>query len=487
MITRQANLDRSPFSRLAVDQDGTVGLPDESIDHRQAEPGALADWLGGVEWIESSRFYARRHSDAGVAHAQADIFAWAHVTPARLARIKHLVCRVYRHRAAVWHGVARIDREIQERVFELIPVAPDEPEILACSNAQIDILAERAAQQFLDGPDQLVEIQGTRIDGLATRERQQTVRQSRGAIGRLQSPVQKPVKVADPPFGDPSLDDIESAENPLKEIIEVVSDAAGELPHGFHLLALAQRFLGLHQLASTLRHALFKGRVDVSQRLRGDLLVLDIGVAADPAQDDAVSPASGKRASEMPTIHAVRASDPKLRFIRRASRERRLPKLGGGRHIVGMNKGAPPIAVERSGLRAAVFVNALVEPIELTVRPRCPDVVGHRLRERTKLRFAGSQDFLRHASFVHVAKNGGDEHARLAFPARERHFEIARRAILASRHHFDWLAHGVTVEDRASRLVPRRAILEKQRGRLADQFFRQHSRTADPRPDWRTE
>ena len=161
-----------------------------------------------------------------------------------------------------------------------------------------------------------------------------------------------------------------------------------------------------------------------------------------------------------------------MRFIRRASRERRLPKLGGGRPVVGMNKGAPPIAVQRSGLHAAVFVNALVEPIELTVGPRCPDVVGHRLRERTKLRFAGSQDFLRHASFVHVAKNGGDEHARLAFPARERHFKITRRAILASRHHFDWLAHGVTIKDRASRRVPRRAILEKQRGRLADQFFR---------------
>ena len=210
--------------------------------------------------------------------------------------------RVYRHSAAVWHGVARIDREIQERVLELISVAPHEPEILACSNAQIDILAERAAQQFLDGPDQLVEVQGARIDGLAPREGQQTMRQSRGAIGRIQSAVQKRVKVADPPFGDAPLDDIESAKNSLKEIIEVVSDAAGELPDRFHLLALAQRFLGLHELAGALRHALFKGRVDVGQRLRRDLLVLDIGVAADPAQYDAISPARGKRTSEMPTI-----------------------------------------------------------------------------------------------------------------------------------------------------------------------------------------
>ena len=78
-------------------------------------------------------------------------------------------------------------------------------------------------------------------------------------MAKLQGPVQKPVKVADPPFGDAPLDDIESAENPLKEIIEVVSDAAGELPHRFHLLALAQRFLGLHQLASALETPAVQG------------------------------------------------------------------------------------------------------------------------------------------------------------------------------------------------------------------------------------
>ena len=184
---------------------------------------------------------------------------------------------------------------------------------------------------------------------MASREGQQTMRQSRGAIGRIQSAVQKWIKVADPPFGNAPLDDIESAENSLKKIIEVVSDTAGELPNRFHLLALSQRFLGLHQLARPLRHALFKGRVDVGQRLCGDLLVLDIGVAADPAQNDVMGSARGKRASEMPTICAARASDPKLRFIGRARRQRGPPKLGGGRPIIGMDEG-------RSTLHRQVFL-----------------------------------------------------------------------------------------------------------------------------------
>ena len=42
--------------------------------------------------------------------------------------------------------------------------------ILACGDAQTNILAEGAPQQLLHSLDQLVEIQGARIDRLASRE-----------------------------------------------------------------------------------------------------------------------------------------------------------------------------------------------------------------------------------------------------------------------------------------------------------------------------
>ena len=65
------------------------------------------------------------------------------------------------------------------------------------------------------------------------------MRQCRGAIGRIQSAVQKWIKIADPTVGNASLDDIESAKNSLEKIIEVMSDATRELPNSFHLLALS--------------------------------------------------------------------------------------------------------------------------------------------------------------------------------------------------------------------------------------------------------
>ena len=51
------------------------GLAREAVDHREAEPGALPDRLGGEERIEGARLHGRRHADAGVGDRQADILA----------------------------------------------------------------------------------------------------------------------------------------------------------------------------------------------------------------------------------------------------------------------------------------------------------------------------------------------------------------------------------------------------------------------------
>ena len=244
------------------------------------------------------------------------------------------------------------------------------------------------------------------------------MRQCRGAIGRIESAIEKRVKIADPTFGDAPLDDIQSANNSLKKVIEVVSDAARQLPDRLHLLALAQRFLGLHQLAGAFGHALLEGRVDVGQRLCGDLLILDVGVTADPPYAGVGAAAGRKRASKMPTIRVVRASDAKLRFVGRAGRQSGPPKFRDGSTSRRGARGAPSLAVQCFWSRATVFVYPIVEPIELTVRTRCPDMIGHRLRQSAKLRFACPQDFLSDASFVHVAKDRGNKNARLARPAR---------------------------------------------------------------------
>ena len=57
-----------PRPRIAFDPYVSPGLLGEPIDHRQAEPGALADRLGGEERIERLLQDVGRHANAAIVH-----------------------------------------------------------------------------------------------------------------------------------------------------------------------------------------------------------------------------------------------------------------------------------------------------------------------------------------------------------------------------------------------------------------------------------
>ena len=71
------------------------------------------------------------------------------------------------------------------------------------------------------------------------------MRQSGSAICTIDRTFYEAVDIdlslAEPPFGE-----VQAAENHGQHIVEVVGDASGQLPHGFHLLGLAQLLFGFH-------------------------------------------------------------------------------------------------------------------------------------------------------------------------------------------------------------------------------------------------
>ena len=60
--------------------------------------------------------------------------------------------------AAVGHGVARVDREVEDRVFELVGIGLDPPQAGGEHGLDLDRLAERAVEQFRHAGDQLVDV-----------------------------------------------------------------------------------------------------------------------------------------------------------------------------------------------------------------------------------------------------------------------------------------------------------------------------------------
>ncbi len=104
---REVERHRGAHTFLRIDADLSSGLAHEAVDHRQAEAGALAPWLGGEEWIERAGGHIRPHAGAGVGDGDRDILSGHQL--AGLGR-EPLVGRLdAQPPASGGHGVARID------------------------------------------------------------------------------------------------------------------------------------------------------------------------------------------------------------------------------------------------------------------------------------------------------------------------------------------------------------------------------------------
>jgi hypothetical protein len=123
------------------------------------------------------------------------------------------VARAERERAALGHRVARVHGEVDEYLLELAGIrehAPDAPEV----RLQGDPVAKGAPE-----------------------------REPRGALCRLPDHLHVAPHW---PVRELAEDELGVGEDGGEQVVEVVSDAAGQAAHGFHLLCLPE--LGLQRL-----------------------------------------------------------------------------------------------------------------------------------------------------------------------------------------------------------------------------------------------
>ncbi len=78
MVPRQEDVERGALVRFGVHIDEAAGLLDDAIDRRQAEAGALADFLGREERLEDLVDDLGRNSRAGVRDVDPDIIRRRH-------------------------------------------------------------------------------------------------------------------------------------------------------------------------------------------------------------------------------------------------------------------------------------------------------------------------------------------------------------------------------------------------------------------------
>jgi hypothetical protein len=176
---------------------------DDAIDGGQAQPGALADRLGGEERLPDLFAHLQRNAGPVVGHLDQ-----RHLARARggvgIAQLPRLGARQPRradldHPAALRaHRVARIDRQVHDGVFQRRLVGPHQRQVAAVIGLQLDVLAQEPPQQDLGFADQLAQLQRLALHGPLARKIQQLAHQVGGPKTGLADLVQAAVRrVAD--------------------------------------------------------------------------------------------------------------------------------------------------------------------------------------------------------------------------------------------------------------------------------------------------
>ena len=143
-----------------------------------------------------------------------------------------------RHRAALGHGVARIDDEIDDGVGKLRLVGMHRPEIGAMLELEVDAFAQQTAQHQRQFADHVAQRQHLGLHGLLAREGQKLAHQRRRAqrvlvdlVDLLERGIARLMA---------HQEEFAIADDDGQQIVEVMRHAAGELAHRLHLLRLRE-------------------------------------------------------------------------------------------------------------------------------------------------------------------------------------------------------------------------------------------------------
>ena len=254
--------DHGAFALAAFDPRRAARLARHAIDHAEAEAGALADFLGGEEGLERALGDLGRHAEPGVGDGQLDIVS---VWNVGIGLDPHRAAGEAQH-AAVGHGVAGVDREVEHRDLELGRVGHHRHHRVVEVEALLDPRAEHVAQQRPHVLDQRRDVRRPDLEPLHPAEREQLAGQPGTALGGGEGIVGIALELG---VRRALGDDVEPADDDRQQIVEVVRDAAGQLPQRLHLLALAKLLLRGLQLGDVAR---LEQQIDDLPRLIADRL-----------------------------------------------------------------------------------------------------------------------------------------------------------------------------------------------------------------------
>ena len=237
----------------------------------EAEAGDAALALGGEEGVKNAGQHVGGDAGAGVHHLDHHVAAGGDGFGAMgEGAIQRHVAAAQREFAALLHGIARVDGEVDQHLVKLRGVGADGAAGGFEVKRQADFFAEQAAQQAGEIGDDVVDGERAGLQGLLAAEGEELAHQGGAAHGTgldLVGVIEDFVIEA-----GAAGDGFRAAEYGGQQIVEIMRDAAGELAHGLQFLAVGELRLelGLQGDVNDAEQCALHGAIAPGDRIDGD-------------------------------------------------------------------------------------------------------------------------------------------------------------------------------------------------------------------------
>ncbi|MEJ0041849.1 MAG: hypothetical protein WDM81_06400 [Rhizomicrobium sp.] len=122
------------------------------------------------------------------------------------------------------HRIARIDREVHDRVLQILRIAPDLERAVGQRELDRDAEADREPQQGLQIAQQRIDVDAGLHGGPRPAIGHQALGQRRRAVDRAQTVRRERLQFRDPARIDPAIDHVQHARDALQQIAEIMDD-----------------------------------------------------------------------------------------------------------------------------------------------------------------------------------------------------------------------------------------------------------------------
>ena len=241
----QVDPEAGAASRSAVRPDVPVRLLHDAVHRREPEPASLPHRLGGEERLEDPLQSLGIHSRAGVGHGDADVVAG----PDLDAGVRHSELAVEPfpgggdgQPTTRCHGIAGVEREVEQDLLQLALVGEYQPGIGREVEGHLAVRTHELADQAPHSRECRVEFEQLGVQKLPPGEGEQLPRHVGAAAGRL-ADLRHIVLLG---AGEParSVHELGEPQDHRHHVVDLVRDAARELPRRLEPLSLLQPILG---------------------------------------------------------------------------------------------------------------------------------------------------------------------------------------------------------------------------------------------------